>query len=186
MLRYDIGNIISWKPPDILYRSVKITFCKYLFWQTRTSVHGFWSRFTDRMACCRTGKFGHWHEYEGTAPESNENFSPTLSQGEGTIYDLQGCRLNKASQKGIYIQDGKKRIPPPVMEGRNNPFWFQGLMKAAARRLVLGGGFLIFFILFELAIFCDNSYLLHLSSNEIQRKESFYSFNDMNAASAKE
>ena len=41
-----------------------------------------------------------------------------------------------------------------------------------------------FFILFELAIFCDNSYLLHLSSNEIQRKESFYGFNDMNAASA--
>ena len=29
---------------------------------------------------------------------------------EGAIYDLQGRRLQKAPQKGIYIQDGKKRV----------------------------------------------------------------------------
>jgi len=38
-----------------------------------------------------------------------ENLTPTLSQGEGAIYDLQGCRV-AAPQKGLYIVNGKKVI----------------------------------------------------------------------------
>ena len=36
-----------------------------------------------------------------------ESLTPTLSEGEGVVYDLSGRRVNKA-QKGIYIINGKK------------------------------------------------------------------------------
>ena len=36
-----------------------------------------------------------------------ENLTPTLSEGEGVLYDLQGRRVNKPT-KGMYIVDGKK------------------------------------------------------------------------------
>ena len=60
-------------------------------------------------------------QYEITIDNSNETFNgvidttatgieyltPTLSQGEGAIYNLQGLRM-KQMQKGLYIVDGKK------------------------------------------------------------------------------
>jgi len=36
--------------------------------------------------------------------------TPTLSKGEGVIYDLQGRRLSGKPARGIYIEDGKKYI----------------------------------------------------------------------------
>ena len=43
-------------------------------------------------------------------PNGIENFRPTPSPSRngGELYDLQGRRLLKAPEKGIYIQDGKK------------------------------------------------------------------------------
>ena len=62
-------------------------------------------------------------EYKTTAPWSNfsnivalteedypagiNNLTPTLSQGEGVIFNLQGQRIN-GLQKGLNIVDGKK------------------------------------------------------------------------------
>lgn len=45
-------------------------------------------------------------------PDGIENVqepTPSPSLGRGAIYDLQGRRLQKAPQKGLYIQDGKKK-----------------------------------------------------------------------------
>ena len=36
--------------------------------------------------------------------------TPTLSKGEGVIYDLQGRRLSGKPARGIYIEDGKKKV----------------------------------------------------------------------------
>ena len=46
------------------------------------------------------------------SPDGIENLRPTPSPSRngGELYDLQGRRLQKAPQKGIYIQDGKKRV----------------------------------------------------------------------------
>ena len=37
-------------------------------------------------------------------------FPPSSSLSRGTIYDLQGRRLEKAPEKGMYLQDGKKVV----------------------------------------------------------------------------
>lgn len=44
-----------------------------------------------------------------TVPTAIKNLTPTLSQGEGEIYNLKGQQMNNA-QKGINIVDGKKVI----------------------------------------------------------------------------
>lgn len=36
-----------------------------------------------------------------------ENLTPAISEGEGTVYDLQGCRVAQPT-KGLYIVNGKK------------------------------------------------------------------------------
>ena len=38
------------------------------------------------------------------------SLTPTLSKGEGVIYDLQGRRLSGKPERGIYIEDGKKKV----------------------------------------------------------------------------
>ena len=49
---------------------------------------------------------GEWLEYDGEDPES---VAPVLSKkADGPWYDLNGRRLQKAPEKGLYIQDGKK------------------------------------------------------------------------------
>ena len=45
-------------------------------------------------------------------PDGIERPTPSPSLGKGAIYDLQGRRLLKAPEKGIYIQDGKKKTRP--------------------------------------------------------------------------
>ena len=44
---------------------------------------------------------------EVTGISLTQNFSPV---GEGSVFDLHGCRVNKATQKGVYIVNGKKTI----------------------------------------------------------------------------
>ncbi len=46
----------------------------------------------------------------GNNPDGLETPTPGPSLGRGAMYDLQGRRLQKVPQKGIYIQDGKKRV----------------------------------------------------------------------------
>ena len=48
----------------------------------------------------------------GNNPDGIE--TPTPSLGRGAMYDLQGRRLQKAPQKGLYIQDGKKTHSRPL------------------------------------------------------------------------
>ena len=46
-----------------------------------------------------------------------EGRTPAPSPGEReTIYDLQGRKLLRAPQKGIYIQDGKKVVKWSIVE----------------------------------------------------------------------
>ena len=44
------------------------------------------------------------------SPDGIENLRSTPSPSRGAIYDLQGRRLMKAPEKGLYIQDGKKMM----------------------------------------------------------------------------
>ncbi|MCR5434612.1 MAG: hypothetical protein K6F20_09495 [Bacteroidaceae bacterium] len=61
---------------------------------------------TESVAYVRSLPFG-----MGT-PDGIERPTPSPSLGKGAIYDLQGRRLLKAPEKGIYIQDGKKKTHP--------------------------------------------------------------------------
>ena len=48
-------------------------------------------------------------QYMGKGLASSINITPTLSKGEGNVYDLSGRRIdNSQLHKGIYIIDGKK------------------------------------------------------------------------------
>ena len=48
-------------------------------------------------------------QYMGPGLASSINITPTLSKGEGNVYDLSGRRIdNSQLHKGIYIIDGKK------------------------------------------------------------------------------
>ena len=48
-----------------------------------------------------------YHNPTKDEEDAIDNLIPTLSTGDGAIYNLAGQRVSKA-QKGIYIQDGKK------------------------------------------------------------------------------
>ena len=43
-------------------------------------------------------------------PLNIADLSPAIYKGEGAIFDLQGRRLNRIPEKGMYIKDGKKYV----------------------------------------------------------------------------
>ena len=48
-----------------------------------------------------------WAVYEGSEPMGIENLSPSLSEGEGAVYNLAGQRIGGMA-KGLNIVDGRK------------------------------------------------------------------------------
>ena len=43
-------------------------------------------------------------------PTGINSLTPPFSKGEGTVYDLSGCRMFNGLKKGVYIVDGKKVV----------------------------------------------------------------------------
>ena len=48
--------------------------------------------------------------FSGSGTTGVESLTPTLSEGEGDWYDLNGRKINMPTKKGIYIQNGKKVV----------------------------------------------------------------------------
>ena len=48
--------------------------------------------------------------FSGSGTTGVESLTPTLSEGEGDWYDLNGRKINIPTKKGIYIQNGKKVV----------------------------------------------------------------------------
>ena len=49
--------------------------------------------------------------FDDDAETTGISLTPTLSEGEGAWYDLQGRKLDKQpNAKGVYIHNGKKEV----------------------------------------------------------------------------
>lgn len=59
---------------------------------------------------CKVNRADHWYLYVNNAAVTNINSINSNKNGRNVIYDLQGRRIEKITQPGVYIVNGKKVI----------------------------------------------------------------------------